>query len=80
MSDNGKIWVGFIAYGDSTLKYLPFFLDSLAEQAGVELKIVAIDNTENDEHVVRMAHAIESLREEVQHIRELANLVVTTLP
>ncbi|NTW22052.1 glycosyltransferase [Candidatus Falkowbacteria bacterium] len=43
-----KIWVGFIAYGESTLKYLPYFLDSLAGQTGVELKVVAFDNTETD--------------------------------
>jgi GT2 family glycosyltransferase len=45
---NGKIWVGFITYGESTFKYLPFFLDSLAGQTGADLKIVAVDNTEND--------------------------------
>lgn len=48
LEKNGKIWVGFIAYGESTLKYLPFFLNSLASQIGVELKVVAVDNTETD--------------------------------
>jgi len=38
------------------------------------------DNTRNDEHVVRMAHEMESLWEEVENIRELAHLAVTTLP
>ncbi len=42
-----KIWVGFITYGESTFKYLPYFLDSLAKQAGVELRVVAVDNTES---------------------------------
>jgi len=44
--NNGKIWVGFITYGESTFKYLPFFLDSLNAQSDVDIKIVAIDNTE----------------------------------
>lgn len=43
-----KIWVGFIAYGETTLKYLPSFLESLEAQTGVELKVVAVDNTEGD--------------------------------
>nr|XP_009630156.1 huntingtin-associated protein 1-like [Nicotiana tomentosiformis] len=32
------------------------------------------NDTRNDEHVARMAQEMESLREEVQHIRELAHL------
>lgn len=45
--NNHKIWVGFITYGESTFKYLPYFLDSLAKQVGVELRVVAVDNTES---------------------------------
>nr|XP_016442431.1 PREDICTED: uncharacterized protein LOC107767846 [Nicotiana tabacum] len=36
--------------------------------------------TRNDEHVAKMAQEMESLREEVSQIRELAYLAMTTLP
>ncbi|NTU99360.1 glycosyltransferase, partial [Candidatus Falkowbacteria bacterium] len=44
--NNETIWVGFITYGETTLKYLPYFLDSLACQTDVTLKIVCVDNTD----------------------------------
>lgn len=37
------------------------------------------EDTQNDELVARMTQEMESLREEVQHIRELTYLVVMTL-
>ncbi len=41
-----KIYLGFIAYGKSTAKYLPYFLPTLKRQNFKDYKILAIDNTE----------------------------------
>lgn len=45
-----KLVVGFITYGKSTAKYLPFFLPSLMAQTHKSFKIIAIDNTEEEEN------------------------------
>lgn len=42
-----KLAIGFIAYGKSTAKYLPYFLSSLKKQNFENYKILAIDNSEN---------------------------------
>jgi len=44
---NLNVTVGFITYGELTLKYLPFFLPSLALQSR-NLKLLYIDNTEDE--------------------------------
>jgi len=44
----GKIAIGFIAYGESTAKYLPFFLESLEKQLFRDFFVLAVDNTENE--------------------------------
>lgn len=41
-----KIYLGFIVYGKSTAKYLPYFLPSLKNQTRADLKILAVDNSE----------------------------------
>ncbi len=41
-----KIYIGFITYGKSTAKYLPYFLPSLKAQTYKNYKILAVDNTE----------------------------------
>lgn len=41
-----KLVVGFIAYGESTAKYLPFFLESLKRQASNDFQIICFDNSE----------------------------------
>lgn len=41
-----RIYIGFITYGDSTAKYLPYFLPSLKNQTFKDFKILAIDNSE----------------------------------
>lgn len=43
-----KLAIGFITYGKSTAKYLPYFLPSLKEQSFADFKILAIDNTEEE--------------------------------
>ena len=43
-----KIYVGFITYGKSTAKYLPYFLPSLKRQSFNNIKILAVDNSENE--------------------------------
>jgi GT2 family glycosyltransferase len=45
-----KIYIGFITYGDSTAKYLPYFLLSLANQSYKDYKILVTDNSENSEN------------------------------
>jgi GT2 family glycosyltransferase len=41
-----KLVVGFITYGDTTFKYLPYFLESLSSQSFKDFIIIAADNTE----------------------------------
>lgn len=45
-----RVYVGFITYGESTAKYLPYFLPSLKAQTFKDLKILAIDNTEEEDN------------------------------
>lgn len=40
-----KLVIGFITYGDTTAKYLPYFLYSLKEQSNQDFRIIALDNT-----------------------------------
>jgi GT2 family glycosyltransferase len=42
-----KLVIGFITYGESTLRYLPYFLPSLTANA-VDYKIIAFDNSEEE--------------------------------
>ncbi|MEA3463693.1 MAG: glycosyltransferase, partial [Patescibacteria group bacterium] len=42
--------IGFITYGKSTAKYLPYFLPSLKKQTFNNFKIIAFDNTENSDN------------------------------
>lgn len=39
------LYVGFIAYGESTARYLPYFLPSLKSQTFKDFKILAVDNS-----------------------------------
>lgn len=41
-----RLYIGFITYGDSTSKYLPYFLPSLTNQSFKNFKILAVDNSE----------------------------------
>ena len=45
-----KIYIGFIVYGKSTAKYLPYFLPSLKRQSFQDFKILAVDNSEQTEN------------------------------
>jgi GT2 family glycosyltransferase len=45
-----KLVIGFITYGESTAKYLPYFLASLKKQNYNDFKILAIDNSENEDN------------------------------
>ncbi|MDD4271978.1 MAG: glycosyltransferase family 2 protein [Patescibacteria group bacterium] len=45
-----KIYIGFITYGKSTAKYLPYFLPSLKAQSFKDFKILAVDNSETEEN------------------------------
>jgi GT2 family glycosyltransferase len=44
-TNDTNLVIGFIAYGESTAKYLPYFLPSLKDQTYNNFKILAIDNT-----------------------------------
>jgi GT2 family glycosyltransferase len=51
MNTNGtKLIIGFITYGESTAKYLPYFLPSLKNQTFKDFKILAVDNTDDGGH------------------------------
>ena len=43
-----ELFIGFITYGKLTAKYLPYFLSSLNQQTYKDFKILAIDNSENE--------------------------------
>jgi len=45
-----KLIIGFITYGDSTAKYLPYFLDSLGAQIYRDYKVLAVDNSEKEDN------------------------------
>lgn len=45
-----KIFIGFIAYGESTAKYLPYFLASLKEQTFKDFRISLFDNSAEEEN------------------------------
>lgn len=44
---SSKLFIGFITYGESSFKYLPFFLESLFTQSYKDFSVVALDNSEN---------------------------------
>lgn len=48
MDNKTKIYIGFITYGKSTVKYLPYFLSSLKKQSFKDFKVLAIDNSESE--------------------------------
>ncbi len=51
MSENKKkLAIGFITYGKSTSKYLPYFLSSLKKQSFTDFEILAVDNSEEREN------------------------------
>ena len=43
-----KIIIGFIVYGNSTAKYLPYFLPSLKAQTNKNFEIIVFDNSDED--------------------------------
>jgi GT2 family glycosyltransferase len=45
-----KLVIGFITYGRSTAKYLPYFLDSLKKQTYKDFDTIVIDNTDDEEN------------------------------
>ncbi|MDD4333184.1 MAG: glycosyltransferase family 2 protein [Patescibacteria group bacterium] len=45
-----KLIIGFITYGESTAKYLPYFMRSLDEQTFQDFEILVCDNTEVEEN------------------------------
>lgn len=48
INQDNKIYIGFITYGKSTSKYLPYFLFSLKNQTYKNFKILAVDNSEEE--------------------------------
>lgn len=42
-----KLIIGFITYGETAARYLPYFLNSLKEQKLEDANIIALDNNEN---------------------------------
>ena len=59
-----RLYVGFITYGESTAKYLPYFLPSLKRQTFKDFKIVAIDNSEaaDNENAVYLKNNFPEIR------------------
>ena len=47
--NNVKLTIGFITYGKSTSRYLPYFLDSLFKQSYLDFNILAVDCTDDDD-------------------------------
>ena len=47
-SNNIKLVIGFITYGKSTAKYLPYFLPSLKNQEFKDFSILCFDNSEEE--------------------------------
>jgi GT2 family glycosyltransferase len=45
MPNSPKLIIGFITYGSSTARYLPFFLESLKKQTFFDHRILAFDNS-----------------------------------
>ncbi len=45
-----KLVIGFITYGKSTAKYLPYFLLSLQKQTFQDFQIFVVDNNEEQDH------------------------------
>ncbi len=50
MKKNKKIAVGFIVYGEVTVKYLPYFLPSLLAQTEKNFFVLVFDNTEKEKN------------------------------
>lgn len=46
----GKIYIGFITYGNSTAKYLPYFLPSLFKQTYSNFELIVSDNSDDQEN------------------------------
>ncbi len=68
MGDKIKLVVGFITYGKSTAKYLPYFLPSLMGQNFKNFIILCFDNSEEDDnenfkYIKNNYHEIEIMRE-----------------
>lgn len=62
--DHVKLIIGFITYGKSTAKYLPYFLSSLGKQTWPDFKIFVIDNSkeqnnENAQYIKKNYSTIE---------------------
>lgn len=45
-----RLYAGFITYGNQTAKYLPYFLPSLTSQTFNDFKILAVDNSKNEDN------------------------------
>ncbi|MEI6597173.1 MAG: glycosyltransferase family 2 protein [bacterium] len=45
-----RLYIGFITYGKSTAKYLPYFLPSLKAQTYKDFKVLALDNSKELEN------------------------------
>jgi GT2 family glycosyltransferase len=45
-----KLIIGFITYGKSTAKYLPYFLSSLKQQTWQDFRILVVDNSEEQDN------------------------------
>ncbi|KKQ61347.1 MAG: Glycosyl transferase family protein [Parcubacteria group bacterium GW2011_GWE2_38_18] len=43
-----KVYIGFITYGENTVKYLPYFLPSISSQSYRYSKLYCVDNSENE--------------------------------
>jgi len=45
-----KIYIGWLAYGGSTAKYLPYFLPSLMTQTYQNFELLILDNSHTEEN------------------------------
>lgn len=69
--ENNKLTVGFITYGKSTVKYLPYFLNSLDNQTFRDFEIMAFDNSETEDDNIKI---IKESRLNIEIIRSEENI------
>ena len=50
LEKKAKLAIGFITYGESTAKYLPYFLESLKKQTQRNWELFVVDNSESKEN------------------------------
>lgn len=69
--ENKKLTIGFITYGKFTVKYLPYFLNSLENQTFQDFEIMVVDNSEAEDDNIKI---IKESRLNIEIIRPGGNI------